>query len=350
MLLLNHGTVPELRAFARNANEKQSSEFFIQSTVFDTLNSLQEDIELYKQSSSGIAPSASQLAEFYSGGNSKMGSGTLKSLCRAALRLTPNVVHHIGVILNTEDPETAYAKSNKQIAVENMDCRIYRKVLTANSLRLSKVFSRTGGSDTEQVQINTLYRMRLYSAQNDYKPVPAKKMDELYLSALSASIEVKKFEDLLDGQAWPDELLVLRQNMLRTSLLDSEIELNKNNTSAVFQPLFELYKACFPNLAEMKLRRWLNGKDGKNGTPASDTESSATVSGHTVKELSLLRNCRRRPMQIHAAKLLILQSHRQQTAWRQKARLNQLVTFKRAPPRFKPWNQNLSRLKEVFKI
>ncbi len=129
--------------------------------------------------------------------------------------------------------------------------------------------------------MNTLLRLKHDGPLNDYKPVSGAKLDELFVAASNANLEIEKFYAVLNGHPWPPELRSLRSNILSTSILDRSITMNAGNSTTVLPELVDTYRRACPNLAEMKLYKWkqshfLSSKDQSSqiSVPVSSQSSS----------------------------------------------------------------------------
>ena len=73
------------------------------------------------------------------------GATNLRALAKAAMLLSQTVVSELGEILNLEEQTTAHSRAKPGVDVRFIDVRIFRKLLTANTFRSSKVFLEGAG-------------------------------------------------------------------------------------------------------------------------------------------------------------------------------------------------------------
>jgi len=107
VMIIKPAPKSQLRAFARNVNEKQKQQYVISPTWYDTLRSFKDEYNELKALNGGRGPSASDVAATVAGG-SKWASSTNVQMARVSARLSEEVVEEIGTIVNSEHPELAY--------------------------------------------------------------------------------------------------------------------------------------------------------------------------------------------------------------------------------------------------
>lgn len=103
---MNEAPFYVLRAFARNANEKQKEDYVVRDTLYDILHSMQEDRKTLITLHGGKEPTITSLATYYFGGKSP--SPTIRSVAKIAISLSESVVEEFGELLNGEEPTNAY--------------------------------------------------------------------------------------------------------------------------------------------------------------------------------------------------------------------------------------------------
>jgi len=69
--------------------------------------------------------------------------------------------------------------------------------------------------------------------------------------------EVRKFEDLLESETWPEGMLVLRRNMLQTTRFDVEIMMNAGNDNVILNSVLELYRRVCPDSAPIQEKKYI---------------------------------------------------------------------------------------------
>lgn len=94
-------------------------------------------------------------------------------------------------------------------------------MISINTLKASSAFM----GACEEDQSNSLYRVLRHCREHNFKSVHATIMQKQVLVSKSARKEVEKFEKLLDSEGkWPIEMEQIRDNLLRTTLMDEELE------------------------------------------------------------------------------------------------------------------------------
>ena len=115
-LVLQRRSLSELRAFAKNRNEKQDQKYVVTPTLYDALHSMQEEIITLRKRTPNKTPSiASIISPYAFGEESKPVKGasatTLRTLAKAAMEMSTSVVEVIGDILNAEEPDAAASRA-----------------------------------------------------------------------------------------------------------------------------------------------------------------------------------------------------------------------------------------------
>ena len=176
---------------------------------------------------------------------SKNASRTMSMLSSLAIRLPPNVLHHICLITNREEPSVllkdkewncSSATTEREVMTVK-DCRVYKSFVKLNSLYGSKYFMNAAEKFGEEAQINTLYRIKELCEMNNYKTVQQDEVSHQSKVAVDAILEEKKFLQYLDCSTWPIGLETVRVNLLRSTVLDKEIEQNRGNDSIILECL-----------------------------------------------------------------------------------------------------------------
>lgn len=195
-----------LRAYARNANEKQKKDYVVACTFYDTLCAFKDEAKEI-EACTGQMPSAVEVAGKVAGGK-KWSSATTVQLARTALRLPNEVLEEIGAIVNSEHPEIAsgfHQKSPRNGSTP--DCRIYRNIFSSSSLKQATSFMRCKNTTDA---IHALRRARYHASLNYYKPVSYKVIEKEFKAAVAARLEAEKFELFLGGKG-KNGLLNLKQ-------------------------------------------------------------------------------------------------------------------------------------------
>ena len=161
------------------------------------------------------------------------------------------------------------------------DCRVYRNFVKLNSLYGSKHFMNAGDTFGEEVQINCLYRIKEICEMNSYKTVQHDEVSKQSKLAMDALLEEKKFLEYLDCKSWPVGLETVRINLLRSTVLDKEVEENRGNDSVILECLRDLLYAVDRRYALDREKAWTEkhecSPDALEDPPPSD-ETTKTPS------------------------------------------------------------------------
>ncbi len=151
-----------LRAFARNTIEKQKPCYTIPSTIYDSLLSL---LENYR---SMAAVTVTVLYAFTTR-SKRPPSEAMGVLARRAISLSDATIAQLGELLNAEEPKTAYSRALKNAQVDTIACRVFRKVIVANTFRTARSFLNTDDPNIEENQAAALLRLKHFARENDYR-------------------------------------------------------------------------------------------------------------------------------------------------------------------------------------
>lgn len=254
------GGVPllTLKQLARVQNAKHSETCFVEPTLFDMLNGLREEHDRLKTERNSKKVTAADVAAAYDG-SSHAKESTVKQIAATASRLPLSTIEVIGEIMNEEHPELAassFSRSDTSVTKENVktkfDCRVFRKFINITSLKQATIFMKASGTDGEQTQINTLYRLREIFKENGFKPVQFAVVCEQYKKASMALSEAFKFERFLESDKWPTAMAAVKQNLTQTTKLDDEVEENSGNGTLILPFLKDLYFKLHPASAPMR--------------------------------------------------------------------------------------------------
>lgn len=250
-----------LRQLARSQNEKHSDAFYVEPTFYDVLSGLREEYDRLQGEKSAKKITISEVAAAYDGASHAKES-TLKQIAATAARLSHIVIDTIGKIMNEELVELAAVQLAQKdrpdytIARETItckiDCRVFRRFLNITSLKQSTIFMKGEGEDGEQVQVNTLYRLRGLCQEKQYRPVQHSAVTEQYKKASKALYEARKFEKFLESGVWPSDMEATHENLLRTTRLDGEVEDNIGNDNEILPFLRRLFFKLYPSSGPIK--------------------------------------------------------------------------------------------------
>jgi len=105
-------------------------------------------------------------------------------------------------------------------------------------------------SDELKAQLYTLYRAKDYCLLNGLKTVQYTTINELFKMALLAISEEKKFLEYLGSDEWPIQMSTIKENLLKSTVLDGEIEGNKGNETTILTSLRSALLSIDPNLVK----------------------------------------------------------------------------------------------------
>lgn len=260
--ILNGGfDVHKYRKLARVQNSRHNPSYYVELTLFDVLYNLRLEHEKLKREN--LKCGGAETAHSYDGVHHAK-SSTLQQKANIAIRLSMPVLVELGKIMNQDHPEIMLSskKMNRNGAqtveqmMETADCRLYKKFLNISTLKGSAAFMNLKGHDSDEIQICTLHRVKdLYLESSFSTIVPDNLTTQLKFAKL-AHKEEQKFMKFLESDSWPSEMQDIRNNMLRTVVLNKELEENSNNEFEILPKLLECYRRHFPHQAALKEAKW----------------------------------------------------------------------------------------------
>ncbi len=273
------------RQLARAQNSRHSLRHYVEFTLYDELYNLRLEYEnllrLQKK------PTQIHVARAYFGSN--FVSSTRKYMASMALRLSSETITTLGKIMNIEAPNECLrhecfdsngAKSVEE-AISLVDCRIYKKFVCLHSLRMSTMFMTAKTPAEQKAQIYTLYRAKEYCLLNALKTVQYTIINQQFKMALLAISEEKKFLKYLGSDEWPVGMETTKDNLLNSTVMDSEVEGNKGNENTILSSLKNALLSINPNLVKrcdeaLKVRTELDRPS--DTAPVNDNGSPNTIS------------------------------------------------------------------------
>ena len=258
-------SIQVLKQLGRHQNRKHDATLYVETTFYDILSGMKEEAHRM-QSMTSKPPTAKQVAAAYDG-CSHLKDNTVRQTAATALRLPVRVIEEIGTIMNSEHPDLAEPPSSNSMALKtrrkgtntpmtSVDCRVYRKFVNLTSLKSATKFMNASGTDAEEVQVHTLYRLRGISRLNKFKPVSYKDTLQQYEYTCAAMKEARKFEVLHEGQVWPKGMESIKQNLLRSSKFDTDVMENMGNDYNILDALLKQYRKVCPQIAPMKEKKY----------------------------------------------------------------------------------------------
>ena len=176
-----------------------------------------------------------------------------------ALRLDKQTIHELGLIMNEERPSECLQhdcfNSRGATTADSLqtitDCRIFRAFVTLHSLRMSTIFMNASTDDEVRAQKYTLHRAKEHFLLNGLKTVQYKTINEQFKMSMLAISEEKKFLAYIDCSEWPSPMTKIRHNLLKSSVLDGDIESNQGNEHTILPTLRQSLISINPNLVEI---------------------------------------------------------------------------------------------------
>ncbi len=307
--VLNGGfTLQKYCQLARVQNGRHNPSFYVELTLFDVLYNLRLEHERLKRENKKCG--GSETAEAYDGALHAR-SSTLQQKANICIRLPMNVLKEMGLIMNKDHPDIILASRktkaqnlcNADQLMERQDCRLFRKFINICTLKGSSAFLNASGSNSEDIQINTLHRVKDLYLESSLKTIQPEDLTTQYKFARMAQREQDKFLKFIEDKHWPPQMIHLKHTLLRTTVLNKELEENSNNEFDILKNLLDSFRRHFPDLAAIKEAKWkesvevdnresngANKDNGKgndrsnDGSNQSDVTLEPEVEPETVQE------------------------------------------------------------------
>ena len=135
----------------------------------------------------------------------------------------------------------------------------------------------------DAAQTNTIHRSKHWFEQNDFKSVKPAPLTQLFTISKKALIEEVKFLKAIGQTNWPSDMKINRENLLRTTIYDTEIESNAGNGSDKLPELWTCFRRKHPGTAngiEAALKKvFVDSTKGTNPTdPHPHPPTQKTIS------------------------------------------------------------------------
>lgn len=248
--------VHRYQQLARFQNARHDSTFFVESTFFDLISNLKQEYKELKSKKSSCS-GAAVVKSFTGTEVEEKQFRTLVQTANAVVRLPDAVIETIGDVCDSEYADLCLSSNNTHGSktasdiMKLMDCRVFRNMLNITSLKSSRVFMNASGEDEERAQLLTIFRARDVCQDNMFKPVRHDMISKLFQLSLDAIKEEKKFMVFLSPSNWPEEMAILRSNLLRSTILDTEMESNRSK-KGLLKSLQDSFRRHFPMIAPQK--------------------------------------------------------------------------------------------------
>ncbi len=257
-------TLSEYRKLARIQNERNKTVYHFESTVYDLLHGLRLEYNLLydaacknsRTGKRGVKINHRSVAHNYDGGDHYK-STYVKQAVTVASRLAPETINAIGQVCNMECPDIILTNSSlnrkdlKSVEeiVSQSDCRLFKSFICFGSLRGAQAFMNAVLDDLVEEQVNCIHRLRHWCESNNFKSVQTKTVVEQFNFSILSLKEEKKFLDLLGNDEWPPHMETTRENVLRTTLCDTELAMNSGNGNDILPSIWKSFKRLHPGKA-----------------------------------------------------------------------------------------------------
>ena len=133
-------------------------------------------------------------------------------------------------------------------------------------------------------QCNTIYRARHWCENNDFKSIKPDTLNKLYALSKQALKEEAKFLKEIGESNWPADMEVNKENLLRTTIYDSEIQSNLGNEKDVLEELWKCFRRKHPGAAKgieaAKKRSQLDTPSDQSDPPEAPQPSASRRADH----------------------------------------------------------------------
>ena len=276
---------------ARVQNERMKKGYSYDCTIYDLIRGLRNEYDKLIKEVAKTCPTGERgarskvkhkdVAEKYDGGDHSTNT-SIKQAVTVASRISLDSIRALGTVVNTTCADVivensdlnVYSLKSQAEVLANQDCRLFKNFVCFGSLRSAKEFMSADKDGQAEAQTNCIYRMKHWSELHKYRPVQARVISEQFDLAKQALKEQKKFLKFIKLDAWPPQLETSRDNMLRTTLYDTEIKTNRGNDTDVLPSLWKFFKQLYPARA-----RGLE-QAASSGTDSNGSAGTGEGSGH----------------------------------------------------------------------
>lgn len=299
----------DYRKLAVCQNEKNKAVYHYETTIFEMLHRLRSIYDemhaarkklmsaesTLKSSSKSSKPRPitvphKEVAEEYDGGDHSTHT-TVRQTVSVASRLSLDTIDAIGQVVGTtcadvilhNDSLNSRKLTSVNSVLSSYDCRLFKRFVSTSTLRGARNFMNAVRGKNERAQVNCIFRLRHWCELNEYRSVRPNVLNDQYRYATLALTEEKKFLDAINASDWPSELTTTRENILRSTVFDNDLEINEANTTDVLPAIWASFKRVFPARAKALEGQWKSGQttsvtdtEEDNPPPAPDLDSSTT--------------------------------------------------------------------------
>lgn len=277
-------SIEEYRQLARVQNERSKSIYHYECTLYDLLCGLRQEYDtLYAEirkhcpsGDRGTKVPQKDVAHRYDGGDHSSNT-SVKQAVTVASRLGWKTIKTLGEVINMECADiiaqtaelNVHSLTSTSEVLAQQDCRLFRSFLCFGALRASKAFMAAIENNQEDAQVNTIYRIKHWCELHRYKPVQSKVISQQFQLAIWALKEEQKFLNAIDDENWPPNMETARENLLRTTVCDKEIEQNCGNDGDILDSVWKCFSRLFPARAR-SIEEHENGNGEQSPTPDTD--------------------------------------------------------------------------------
>ena len=137
-----------------------------------------------------------------------------------------------------------------------------------------------------EAQVNTFFRMKHWSETKRYKAVQSNAIVDQYRYDVMALKEEEKFLNYIDETEWPTNMETTKENILRTTISDSQLNSNSGNDNDVLPSILRSFKRLHPAKAraieQASLLEASPSTDKHSGTDVTDVPTDSSPG--TVEE------------------------------------------------------------------
>lgn len=246
-------------------NERNRETYHFETTSYDMLRRLRaiydklfdERSKLVQNEKQKVLIHHRDVAHKYDGGDHDRNT-TVRQAVSVAVRLSAKTIKAIGYVSNMTCPDIILTNGSlnkhniksKASAMRHYDCRLFRKLFSISTLRGAKTFINAIKDGEEEAQVNTIYRVRHWSEDHDFRSVNPETLSTLFNHSKLALDEENKFLSVLGQTHWPANMETIRDNLLRSTTHDEDIAINEGNSTDVLPMLWKSFKRLYPGRAK----------------------------------------------------------------------------------------------------
>ncbi len=328
----------ECRQLARIENEIGKESYRTQTTIYDLLHGLRVEYdELYQMAlkasrvgSRGVKVHHKDVAHRFDGADHS-DLTYVRQAVSVASRISHKTIEAIGQVCNQDCVNTilhnkslngSALKTEEELYAQK-DCRLFRSFVCFGSLRGAKAFMNAVQDGNEDAQSNTIYRMKHWSELHGYKPVQTTIVTEQFGLSILALKEQDKFLNHIGETEWPPHMESIKENILHTTGLDSELQSNAGNDTDVLPSIWRCYTRLYPaNAKNIEEKNNSDDTSTKTDPPKPDSTDPPIINSgkdsdsnssdkNDGKEASLLEAKRQEMLQLWSRKRGEANSHLQ---------------------------------------